>query len=107
MTNPNDFNWRLEAACKGMAPDIFYSEDPVEEEEAYSICRTCPVTVECFISAVEEETVRRNVPGLGGSITGIRGGKSPRVRWQVLQGNLTVDQALNLPIPVYNIEISK
>lgn len=99
-------NWRSQAACRGVNPEVFYPEEFTNgdlQEAAFVYCRKCNVTTECFVSALEEEDLRRGIPGLGGSIVGIRGGKSAKTRWLVHQGRLTVEQALNLPIPVYNI----
>ena len=99
-----DPNWRSNATCKGMDPNIFFPEDIKDERLACQICENCPVTVDCFVSAVEEERLRRNVPGLGGSIVGVRGGKPARTRWLVLQGKLTISQALDNN-RVYNVRV--
>lgn len=101
-----DSNWRSKAACKGVDPRIFFPEgytDGAKQEVAYSYCRACSVTRECFTSALEEESLRRGVAGMGSSVQGIRGGRPANTRWLVHQKKLTINQALNSPIPVYNV----
>lgn len=101
-------NWRSQAACKGVDPEVFFPDESKEtklQEAAYAYCRSCPVTRECFISALKEESLRRGLPGLGGDITGIRGGKSAKTRWLVHQGKLSIEQALDSPVSVYNVGV--
>lgn len=38
--------WKEKAECRGENPDIFF--DPPSEEKAKSICRQCPVWVDCL-----------------------------------------------------------
>lgn len=39
--------WRALAACAGLGPSLFYSEDLADQAAARSICATCPVASDC------------------------------------------------------------
>jgi WhiB family redox-sensing transcriptional regulator len=39
--------WQEDAACRGLGPDLFYSDAPVDVAEARAICSTCLVVAEC------------------------------------------------------------
>lgn len=41
--------------CRTVDPDLWFSESPADLELAKSLCRTCPVQVECLAGAVERE----------------------------------------------------
>lgn len=42
--------WWLKAACRGMDPDLFYSEraDGASDRAAKAVCARCPVVDECL-----------------------------------------------------------
>lgn len=45
-------NWRVEAACRGMNPNVFYPEvGGAAVRIARTICNTCPVQTECLEDA--------------------------------------------------------
>ncbi|MEU3058543.1 WhiB family transcriptional regulator [Streptomyces griseus] len=51
-------NWRLHAACREEDPDLFFpigSTGPavVQEAEAKTVCRSCPVQAACLEWALE------------------------------------------------------
>lgn len=50
-------DWRSEAACVGMDPEIWFPTNKAETEVARSICRTCPVVGACLSSAMSQPTV--------------------------------------------------
>ncbi len=66
MTQPNDRalqhfleaiksdrpRWHLDAACRGMTPDLFYPERGDSTAEARSVCQGCPVQGQCLAFAV-------------------------------------------------------
>lgn len=45
-------DWRIQAACLGQWDAMHPDNDTHEIEAAKSICRGCPVTVDCFFDAV-------------------------------------------------------
>ena len=52
-SNPTD--WRLDAACRGMGPAIFYSTKLADVEQAARACSTCPVRTDCKATGETEE----------------------------------------------------
>jgi WhiB family redox-sensing transcriptional regulator len=55
-------DWRQQAACAGMATadtDIFTGDNTNAEDVAYAktICRRCPVTTECMVTAIKHGPV--------------------------------------------------
>lgn len=56
-------DWRSNAACKGMDPDLFFSPDLFEAKQdkddreivAKSACAKCEVTVECLDYAIKAQ----------------------------------------------------
>lgn len=40
--------WMTQAACAGMDTNIFYPTEPAGIPAAKAICRTCPVSPDCF-----------------------------------------------------------
>lgn len=44
----NDEEWRAQAACRGMATEIFYPGDDGTYKQARAVCRRCPVRRECL-----------------------------------------------------------
>lgn len=45
--------WMDAAACKGMDTNIFYPTEPAGIPAAKAICRTCPVSSDCFQWALD------------------------------------------------------
>jgi len=41
--------------CRTFDPDLWFSESPAELELAKSLCRKCPLRVECLAGAVERQ----------------------------------------------------
>lgn len=66
---PMPMGWQVEAACRGVDPDLFYPTQGESTAEAKAVCRECPVTAECLAYALE---TRQQF--------GIWGGKSERER---------------------------
>ncbi len=54
-----DIDWRLRAACRDAPdPDLWFSDDPAEAEQAAAICSGCPVQEPCRdVAASDRETV--------------------------------------------------
>ncbi len=51
-----DQEWRLEAACKGMDPSIFFARNGIGcWNESRAICQSCPVIGPCRAEALEYE----------------------------------------------------
>ena len=65
----NDEPWREQAACRGVGTEVFYGNNV---EAARRVCRTCPVSEECLISAIER-----------GDWFGVQGGASERERKRI------------------------
>lgn len=40
--------WGLEAACRGMDPEVFFPPGDADVSEALRVCRVCPVRQECL-----------------------------------------------------------
>ena len=40
--------WRIQAACQGLDPEIFYPLDDEEGDEAKAVCADCPVAKACL-----------------------------------------------------------
>ncbi|MFO7777559.1 MAG: WhiB family transcriptional regulator [Nitriliruptoraceae bacterium] len=45
--------WQQDAACRDAEPDLFFSTDESDREEAMRLCASCPVRVECLEHALE------------------------------------------------------
>jgi WhiB family redox-sensing transcriptional regulator len=77
----NTTEWKWDAACQGMGPDVFYMEHGEKAENmmkivaAREICGRCPVKVECLRYAVD------NCIG-----TGIWAGTTPNQRKRLRHG---------------------
>lgn len=46
-------NWYERAACRGMDPAFFFSEDPARVRKAKAVCAGCPVRAECVTAAID------------------------------------------------------
>lgn len=68
-------DWRENAACKGMDPDLFFPEehDRETEKEAKATCASCVVWYECLMYAIDTREPR-----------GIWGGESSRARRRIM-----------------------
>jgi len=71
-----DLPWRSKAACKGLAPDIFYpaTDDDSDADEAKVVCRVCPVREACLEHAL---AVREK--------DGVWGGATERERRRIIR----------------------
>lgn len=65
------FDWRSEAACTDADAELFFSEEPEEQERAKAICAGCPRRAECLATAMLRE-----------DDWGIWGGMTPEERVQ-------------------------
>lgn len=58
----DDESWRLDAACSGKGPDIFFPEAELGEggvtAEAHALCRACLVRDECLVYALADPELR-------------------------------------------------
>lgn len=54
-------DWRDDASCRGMGPDLFFSDHRVARDAAARVCESCPVRVECL-----DEGLSRNEVGMWG-----------------------------------------
>ena len=45
-------DWHAEAACRGLAPDLFYPARGESLAAARSVCEGCPVQAECLNTAM-------------------------------------------------------
>ena len=71
-----DLPWRSKAACKGLAPDIFYpdTDDEADADEAKVVCGACPVREACLEHAL---AVREK--------DGVWGGATERERRRIIR----------------------
>lgn len=64
-----DLTWQDHAACKGQDPDLWTTNHPgppgVHQDEAITICDSCPVQAECLAYALAE----RISEGIWGGLT--------------------------------------
>lgn len=60
-------SWRLQAACRGLDPEIFYpaTDDEADAEHAKSVCEQCPIRLACL----EHALTRREKDGVWGGAT--------------------------------------
>ncbi len=66
LTNPRtDIRWREDAACRGMATDIFFPDSDQDAGPAKEICASCPVQEECL----EYALMTRQNDGVWGGLT--------------------------------------
>jgi WhiB family redox-sensing transcriptional regulator len=43
-----DDDWKVDAACRGMDPELFFTERGESTADAKAVCRSCPVRAECL-----------------------------------------------------------
>lgn len=61
--------WRTQAACRGLDPDLFFPDDDHGAELAKELCRHCDVQIDCLNYAQDTRMT-----------DGIWGGLDPRER---------------------------
>ena len=54
--------WRDEAACRDMDPEVFFTPDEASREAAFDTCRRCPVRQPCL----EHALMARELHGIWG-----------------------------------------
>lgn len=65
-------DWHLDAACRGMNPDLFFPERGGSARRAKAVCASCPVQADCLEWALDI-----------GARFGIWGGLSEKARRRV------------------------
>ena len=45
-------SWQEDAACRDADPEVFFSNDEADREQALSYCAACPVRTECLEHAL-------------------------------------------------------
>ena len=65
-------DWQSEGACKGVEPDLFFTERGVSNQTAKAMCGLCVIKVECLDYAVTNNEAY-----------GVWGGKSERERRKI------------------------
>ena len=67
----SDQSWKYDGTCAEMTrrdprvPDLFFSQDPTEIEEAIAVCNSpCPIRLECLYAAVHT----RQTEGVNGGV---------------------------------------
>ncbi|MGI5196539.1 WhiB family transcriptional regulator [Streptomyces sp. CA-288835] len=51
----DDTNWKLQAACRGMDTEIFFSDKPKSRRKAQETCASCPVSEACLAAVLRAE----------------------------------------------------
>lgn len=74
MTAAHALTWRLQALCRTMDPDLFYSDKPDDQIIAVNTCWLCPARLDCFDYATNVKT-RQDF--------GVWGGTTPAERRQI------------------------
>ncbi len=69
-----DLSWRVNSACQGLDPDIFYPESEDNCDQAIAICESCHVRIACLNYALETREKQ-----------GVWGGASARERRRLLR----------------------
>lgn len=69
-----DLSWRVNSACQGLDPDIFYPESEDNCDRAIAICKSCHVRIACLNYALETREKQ-----------GVWGGASARERRRLLR----------------------
>lgn len=59
-------DWRASAACRGLDPDLFFTERNDGVTEAKAVCWGCPVRRECLAYAMAQED---SLSGIWGATT--------------------------------------
>jgi WhiB family redox-sensing transcriptional regulator len=69
-------DWYDQGVCRGVDPSVFYPEvdNAKTTKNAISICKSCPVRMECLIHAVQNE-----------EYFGVWGGLSARSRMKLIR----------------------
>lgn len=84
-------NWRDQALCAQVDPELFFPEKGGSSKAAKTICKLCPVRLECLQDALDH-----------GDRFGVRGGLSERER-RSLERPKRVDPPSRLPIDIGSI----
>lgn len=54
-----NLDWQLDAACKGIGTDVFYSSECSQDQVPFAtlakVCASCPVKSECLNHAIKHE----------------------------------------------------
>ena len=69
-----DTSWRVNSACQGLDPDIFYPDSEDNCDQAIAICESCHVRIACLNYALETREKQ-----------GVWGGASARERRRLLR----------------------
>ena len=69
-----DKSWRVNSACQGLDPDIFYPDSEDNCDQAIAICESCHVRIACLNYALETREKQ-----------GVWGGASARERRRLLR----------------------
>ena len=74
-------SWLERAACGGELTELWFPpnyNNPEHTAYAFAVCETCPVQIDCYQAAMDEEG------DIGaGYRYGIRGGTTPGERWRM------------------------
>lgn len=91
-------DWRRDAACREMSPDLFYDEpgETSRYEEARSVCAGCPVRKACLADALSWERP--------GTRHGVIGGLTARERARLVRAP-KVPSTTSGPKPLVRCEI--
>lgn len=80
-------DWMLDAACRGMSPDLFFPQRGENQHPALKVCADCPVKAQCG------EAGRNEYYGLWGG-RGARARRGDRiVDWPAPHGTLSLYRA--------------
>ena len=71
---PDEYEWMVNARCRGVSPGEFFPSDGLGVEAAQRICVDCPVQLECLEYALVNRIEH-----------GVWGGKSERERRRILR----------------------
>jgi WhiB family redox-sensing transcriptional regulator len=100
----NEREWRHQAACKGMNPDLFFAQrnDYQSVKQAKAICATCPVSTQCF------QEGRKEYAGVWGglSATQRRNQGVPRKSFEKLYKEWIIDTEPSDDVAAYDLGIS-
>ncbi|MFF5984377.1 WhiB family transcriptional regulator [Streptomyces olindensis] len=85
-----DREWELQAACRSVDPDVFFSSEAIGQ--AQQTCKGCPVRMECLEAAlVREDGVPKAFR------TGLVAGLTGPQRWKIAQQRKAATEATEKP----------
>jgi WhiB family transcriptional regulator, redox-sensing transcriptional regulator len=88
-------NWRQQAACRTVDPDLFFSDRRIDRDAARRVCRDCPVKALCLDTAMKDEIGQPHARR-----SGVYGGATVSQRVKMAQGTSAPANARDRALPL-------